>query len=99
MTTVHIENKKLDVLVPYGYELLFENKHFASNEDFQNALNYAKLSSDYFARFIIMKNREYLVKSQNYRKMLDDILNDAEYLPEFDYDEYDLRNDISTYEM
>lgn len=99
--TVYIKNVNTMVEVATGYGKYFRNIHFLSETEFKKAKDAAYKAYSAFVAGILYKNTELIDEANAYTNKLTEIIeyNDPETYYGYEDKDYDIREDISTYEM
>jgi hypothetical protein len=101
MTNVYVNGTKKTIQVPTGYDNLFNGVRFDSENQLAEALELAKKANTFFMSGILSKDTDMTLWAVDYQNKLIKILEDCRdaQMLDAELDCYDLRNDISTYEM
>ena len=99
--TVYINNAKTMVEIATGYGKYFKNIHFINQTEFNKARDFAYRAYSAFVAGILYKNTELIDEANCYTNKLTEIIeyNDPETFYGYEDTDYDIREDISTYEM
>lgn len=101
MTNAYVNGIKKEVTVPNGYDKLFRGVMFESDEQLSTAVYLARKAYQFLISGTVCKNSRQTIFSTYIHDKLIKILEDCRdsaILEEY-ADCYDLREDISTYEM
>lgn len=98
---LYINNVKTLVEIAPGYGKYFKNIHFINQMEFNKARDTAYKAYSAFVAGILYKNTELVDEANAYANRLAEIIeyNDPETFYGYEDTDYDIREDISTYEM